>query len=115
MFLLLLFYRDPSNIDFTKIEGLILNIPSEMKFLPLRLNRKHWIAVREICNTWYNLDSKLDNPVPIGKVNLLFISVKLNKCVIKSWFIYFFFLFLHASVYYINLLAGFSHLTMLLY
>lgn len=62
-------FRDPSNIDFTKIEGLILNIPSEMKFLPLRLNRKHWIAVREISGTWYNLDSKLDNPLAIGKVS----------------------------------------------
>lgn len=59
--------KDPSNIDFSKIEGLILNIPSEMKFLPLRLNRKHWIAVREINGTFYNLDSKLDCPLAIGK------------------------------------------------
>ncbi|GFT52332.1 hypothetical protein NPIL_215551 [Nephila pilipes] len=60
--------KDPSNIDFGKICGLILNIPSEMKFLPLRLNRKHWIAVKEIDGTFYNLDSKLENPVAIGKV-----------------------------------------------
>ncbi|XP_071035493.1 josephin-1 isoform X2 [Parasteatoda tepidariorum] len=59
--------RDPSNIDFTKIYGLILNVPSEMKFLPLRLNRKHWIAVKEIEGTFYNLDSKLDRPSVIGK------------------------------------------------
>ncbi|XP_054716340.1 josephin-1-like [Uloborus diversus] len=61
--------KDPSNIDFSKIVGLILNVPSEMKFLPLRLNRKHWIAVREIGGTFYNLDSKFDNPVSIGKTN----------------------------------------------
>ncbi|GIY63330.1 hypothetical protein CEXT_310591 [Caerostris extrusa] len=60
--------KDPSNIDFSKICGLILNIPSEMKFLPLRLNRKHWIAVKEIEGTFYNLDSKLESPVSIGKV-----------------------------------------------
>ncbi|GBL98802.1 Josephin-1 [Araneus ventricosus] len=59
--------KDPSNIDFSKICGLILNIPSEMKFLPLRLNRKHWIAVKEIDGTFYNLDSKLESPVAIGK------------------------------------------------
>lgn len=40
-----------------------------MKFLPLRLNRKHWIAVKEIEGTFYNLDSKLENPVAIGKVS----------------------------------------------
>ncbi|KFM69533.1 Josephin-1, partial [Stegodyphus mimosarum] len=60
--------KDPSNIDFSKIYGLILNIPSEMKFLPLRLNRKHWIAVKEINGIFYNLDSKLDSPVSIGKL-----------------------------------------------
>lgn len=59
--------KDPSSIDFSRIVGLILNIPSEMKFLPLRLNRKHWIAIKEIGNTFYNLDSKLDHPHAIGK------------------------------------------------
>lgn len=70
MFYFYLFIRDPSNIDFSKIAGLILNIPSEMKFLPLRLNRKHWIAVKEINGTFYNLDSKLDSPHAIGKVSM---------------------------------------------
>jgi len=60
--------RDPSNIVFSNIYGLILNVPSEMKFLPLRLNRKHWIAVKQIEDTFYNLDSKFDRPSVIGKV-----------------------------------------------
>ncbi|XP_064477896.1 josephin-1-like isoform X2 [Ornithodoros turicata] len=61
--------KDPSCIDTSKIVGFILNIPSEMRFgfLQFPLSRKHWIAVREIGGTFYNLDSKLDSPIAIGK------------------------------------------------
>jgi len=61
--------KDPRIIDVTKIVGFILNIPSEPKFGPIRIpfiRRKHWIAVREIEGTYYNLDSKLDYPEVIG-------------------------------------------------
>lgn len=62
--------RDPTCIDLSKIVGFILNVPSEMKFgfLQFPLSRKHWIAVREVEGTFYNLDSKLEAPSPIGKV-----------------------------------------------
>lgn len=61
--------KDPACIDLSKIFGFILNIPSEMKFgfLQLPLNRKHWIAVREVEGNFYNLDSKLDRPSCLGK------------------------------------------------
>lgn len=61
--------KDPSCIDLSKIVGFILNVPSEMKFgfLQFPLSRKHWIAVRDVAGTFYNLDSKLEAPVAIGK------------------------------------------------
>lgn len=61
--------KDPSCIDLSKIVGFILNVPSEMKFgfLQFPLSRKHWIALREVEGTFYNLDSKLEAPVAIGK------------------------------------------------
>lgn len=61
--------KDPGCIDTSKIVGFILNIPSEMRFgfLQFPLSRKHWIAVREVEGTFYNLDSKLEAPVAIGK------------------------------------------------
>lgn len=70
--------KDPSCIDLTKIVGFILNIPSDMKFgfLQFPLNRKHWISVREIDGTYYNMDSKLDGPLPIGKQNELLIYLR---------------------------------------
>lgn len=65
--------KDPACIVLSKIVGFILNIPSDMKFgfLQFPLNRKHWIAVKEIDDTFYNLDSKLDSPAIIGKENEL--------------------------------------------
>jgi len=35
-------------------------------FVPLPIQSKHWIAVRRINDVYYNLDSKLDAPEPIG-------------------------------------------------
>ena len=34
--------------------------------MQLPIQRKHWIAVRQIDAIYYNLDSKLDKPKPIG-------------------------------------------------
>ncbi|XP_033630009.1 josephin-2-like [Asterias rubens] len=49
--------------------GFIINIPSPMQlgFVSVPIRRKHWIAVRQIDGTYYNLDSKLSKPVTIGE------------------------------------------------
>lgn len=64
-------FRDPGCLDLTNICGFILNVPSEYKFgfvmLPLR--RRHWITLRQIHGNFYNLDSKLEAPVLIGRVS----------------------------------------------
>lgn len=56
-------------LNFDKIEGFILNTPSDYKLAGislLRFNRKHWIALRKINDIYYNLDSKLKEAQPIG-------------------------------------------------
>jgi len=61
--------KDPSCICIGKVLGFILNIPSEYKVGWIHLpnfNRKHWIAMRKIEGTYYNLDSKLNGPKQIG-------------------------------------------------
>lgn len=60
--------RDPSIIDLDSIIGFILNIPSDYKFgvITLPLRRRHWIAVRRIGDSYYNLDSKLRQPELLG-------------------------------------------------
>ncbi|XP_074423631.1 josephin-2 [Larus michahellis] len=51
-----------------EILGFILNVPSNISlgFVALPLRRQHWLAVRQHRGTYYNLDSKLPSPVPIG-------------------------------------------------
>lgn len=51
-----------------RIHGFILNVPSPVSlgFLPLPFRRHHWLAVRKLGLTYYNLDSKLTSPAPIG-------------------------------------------------
>ncbi|XP_074786157.1 josephin-2 isoform X3 [Athene noctua] len=51
-----------------QILGFILNVPSHVSlgFVALPLRRKHWLAVRQLRGTYYNLDSKLRAPVAIG-------------------------------------------------
>ncbi|TRZ07490.1 hypothetical protein HGM15179_019618, partial [Zosterops borbonicus] len=48
--------------------GFLLNVPSRVTLggLALPLSRPHWIGVRELGGTFYNLDSKLSAPVAIG-------------------------------------------------
>ncbi|XP_065715689.2 josephin-2 [Patagioenas fasciata] len=52
----------------SRLLGLILNVPSRVSLLslPLPLRRRHWLALRKLRGTWYNLDSKLPAPAPIG-------------------------------------------------
>ncbi|KAL4616703.1 josephin-2 [Arapaima gigas] len=51
-----------------KVQGFILNVPSRVSLgmVSLPLRRRHWLAVRQVSGTYYNLDSKLKNPVCIG-------------------------------------------------
>uniref|UniRef100_A0AAQ5Y0H1 Josephin-1 n=1 Tax=Amphiprion ocellaris TaxID=80972 RepID=A0AAQ5Y0H1_AMPOC len=60
--------RDVGSIELSNVEGFILNVPSNLRWGPLRLplKRQHWIGVREVGGVYYNLDSKLRNPQPIG-------------------------------------------------
>ncbi|KFB47985.1 AGAP005226-PA-like protein [Anopheles sinensis] len=65
---------DPSCIDTTKIVGFILNVPTNYKvgFVRLPIQRRHWIAVRQINKEYWNLDSKLDAPQCLGdEANML--------------------------------------------
>ncbi|KAJ8289943.1 hypothetical protein GJAV_G00007010 [Gymnothorax javanicus] len=51
-----------------KVQGFILNVPSRVSLgiVSLPLRRRHWLAVRQVNGPYYNLDSKLKNPVCIG-------------------------------------------------
>ncbi|XP_047353189.1 josephin-1 isoform X2 [Vespa velutina] len=70
--------KDPKCLCLDKIEGFILNVPTEYKlgFVLLPLKRRHWIALKKIHGAFYNLDSKLDTPQLIGKDNELLIYLK---------------------------------------
>ncbi|KAJ1530687.1 hypothetical protein ONE63_005553 [Megalurothrips usitatus] len=61
--------KDPKCLNLPEIRGFILNIPGDYKVMlvQLLLRRRHWIAIREIDGSYYNLDSKLDSPELIGK------------------------------------------------
>uniref|UniRef100_A0A1B6LRM8 Josephin-2 n=1 Tax=Graphocephala atropunctata TaxID=36148 RepID=A0A1B6LRM8_9HEMI len=60
--------KDPSCLQLDRISGFILNVPSDYRlgFVLLPLRRKHWVAIRQVAGTYYNLDSKLEDPVLIG-------------------------------------------------
>ncbi|XP_076666009.1 josephin domain containing isoform X1 [Andrena cerasifolii] len=70
--------RDLNCLCLDNIEGFILNVPAEYKlgFILLPLKRRHWIALRKIHGTFYNLDSKLDSPQLIGKESDLLVFLK---------------------------------------
>lgn len=55
------------------IFGFILNIPTDLRWGYLRIpfRRKHWICLREIDGSFFNLDSKLDTPLLIGDAQQL--------------------------------------------
>ncbi|XP_052789561.1 josephin-2-like isoform X2 [Mya arenaria] len=57
-----------AHIEFSKVKGVILNVPSDWKlgFVKLPVDFKHWILLRDIDGTFYNLDSKLSRPALIG-------------------------------------------------
>ncbi|XP_078069573.1 josephin-2 [Mustelus asterias] len=57
-----------SSLVLSQIHGFILNIPSNVTlgFVSLPIQRKHWVAVRQVNGSYYNLDSKLKAPAHIG-------------------------------------------------
>ncbi|XP_061495126.1 josephin-1 [Rhineura floridana] len=60
--------RDVSVIALSNVMGFIMNLPSSLCWGPLKLplKRQHWICVREVGGTYYNLDSKLKVPEWVG-------------------------------------------------
>ena len=65
--------RKPLSIlDLDNIFGFVLNVPSNFRvvgIVPLPfLKQKHWIALRSVGSTFYNLDSNLKKPEELGKV-----------------------------------------------
>lgn len=67
-----------NSLNLDKIDGFILNVPTEYKlgFVLLPLKKRHWIALRKIKGAFYNLDSKLDSPVLIGNNDELIAYLK---------------------------------------
>ena len=59
------------------VYGLIINLPSDFKLLgllPTPFTSKHWIAIKAMDGHFFNLDSKLENPIKIGKVQPYFLK-----------------------------------------
>ncbi|KAJ9576699.1 hypothetical protein L9F63_025400, partial [Diploptera punctata] len=61
--------KDPKCLNLDNIFGFIMNVPSDYKlgFVLLPLRRRHWVAIRQIHGTYYNLDSKFESPQVIGR------------------------------------------------
>jgi len=55
-----------NTINPENIFGYLVNIPSRLSLVSM-LQGKHWFAVRCIGDTYYNLDSKLNKPLVIGR------------------------------------------------
>lgn len=77
--------KDPEMIQTHKIVGFILNIPSKYEVggiftVPL-LGKRHWVAIKELNNTFYNLDSKLREPEVVGNRSdvIAFLRSKLQE------------------------------------
>lgn len=74
-------HRDPKQLNLNVIFGFILNIPNDCDFWKNALtfftsSRRHWIAVRKFDSQYYNLDSKLKEPITIGQVSQSIIMIK---------------------------------------
>ncbi|XP_044540207.1 josephin-2-like, partial [Gracilinanus agilis] len=60
--------RPLSQLALSQVLGFILNLPSPISLglLSLPLQRRHWVALRKVGGIYYNLDSKLREPVALG-------------------------------------------------
>ncbi|XP_032876335.1 josephin-2 isoform X2 [Amblyraja radiata] len=76
-------HRSLGSLSLSQIRGFILNIPSAVTLGPISLpiHRPHWIAIRPIDGSYYNLDSKLQAPAAIGNEGQLrtFLSGQLSQ------------------------------------
>ncbi|KAH7643765.1 josephin domain containing [Dermatophagoides farinae] len=75
--------KDPKQLNLNVIFGFILNIPNDCDFWKNALtfftsSRRHWIAVRKFDSQYYNLDSKLKEPITIGQEENLFNFLQTN-------------------------------------
>jgi len=75
--------RELSQLHPENIFGFLINSPSRMSvmFVPLPYHGKHWIAIRRVSDTYYELDSKRSEPLVIGKSDcdvLNFLAGRLN-------------------------------------
>ena len=63
--------KSVETIDYEKVYGFILNIPSNYKVfgvVPLPYSNKHWLAIKYFIGLgYYNLDSNLSKPIRIGE------------------------------------------------
>jgi len=76
-------YRDLRQLVPDSVFGFLINSPSRMSvmFVPLPFHSKHWIAIRRIADTYYELDSKHHEPLIIGKTDsdvVEFLAARLN-------------------------------------
>ncbi|XP_033169714.1 josephin-like protein [Drosophila mauritiana] len=61
--------RDPHCLNLNAIFGFILNVPAQMSlgyYIPLPFQMRHWLALRRVNGSYYNLDSKLREPKCLG-------------------------------------------------
>ncbi|XP_017016241.2 josephin-like protein [Drosophila takahashii] len=61
--------RDPHCLNLKAIFGFILNVPAQMNlgyYIQLPFQMRHWLALRRIDGSYYNLDSKLREPRCLG-------------------------------------------------
>nr|CAG4645922.1 EOG090X0HOM [Lynceus sp. MCZ IZ 141354] len=78
--------KDPSEIKLDQLNGVVLNLPSNIQFSQVKVpyKRKHWIGLKKIGDVYYNLDSKLPEPEIIGSENdfidFLRARLKFNDC-----------------------------------
>ena len=74
------FTRNIDRLQLDNILGFILNVPTDFSWgvVHLPVYRKHWIAIREINDTYYNLDSKLNAPQKIKDV-LVFLKEQIES------------------------------------
>ena len=74
-------HRKLSQLRPENIFGFLVNIPSRMS-VPLPFHGKHWIAIRRVGDTYYELDSKHSKPLAIGKTDselLQFLATRLKS------------------------------------
>mmetsp|Transcript_33951 Transcript_33951/g.47036 ORF Transcript_33951/g.47036 Transcript_33951/m.47036 type:complete len:170 (-) Transcript_33951:93-602(-) len=55
---------DFSTLDLSNVWALVLNIETWWPYNWLGIPGRHWVGLREVDGVWYNLDSKLESPVP---------------------------------------------------